>query len=242
MALLWPARTDLSAAHDFIQHVQAMREQKTPSCSLAAVAYKHRRRTTQTSLSPKVGPVSSRGTMSAKLVAASDHSADANLFPTANDVEKYLEAYAQKFDLKRHVQFSKKVTRIERDEAIDKWAVYTRSTRADGVKAKEQRQVFDRIVTATGILTVPVKVDIKGIEGFEGEVVHSRDFKDPYRYAEKNVLVVGIGASGADTQSFLKRAKARSVTVSHRGQYYLVNSRPFTSCDRNLGLTYHLVP
>ncbi|KAF6818423.1 dimethylaniline monooxygenase 2 [Colletotrichum musicola] len=166
---------------------------------------------------------------------------EAKLFPTAEDVEKYIEAYAEKFDLKRHVQFSKKVTRIEREEASGKWAVYTRSTKAEGVDAKEQRQVFDKIVTATGILTVPVKVDIKGAEKFEGEVVHSRDFKDPYQYADKNVLVVGIGASGADTQSFLKRAKARSVTVSHRGQYYLlpkmVQGRPFDHSMSLRGMT-----
>lgn len=153
-------------------------------------------------------------------------------FPKSKDVERYLQAYAEKFDLLRHIQYSKKVTRIERDESIGKWAVYTRSTK-EGADPGEERQVFDRIVTATGILTVPVKVDIKGIEKFEGEAVHSRDFKDPYRYTGKNVLVVGIGSSGSDTQTFLKAAKARSITLSHRGQYYLVRLTHLHLCDRS---------
>ncbi|GKT46232.1 monooxygenase aurF [Colletotrichum spaethianum] len=85
----------------------------------------------------------------------------------------------------------------------------------------DERHVFDRLVLANGQLSTPHKIDIKGIEKFEGDAVHSVQFKDPSRYEGKNVLIVGVGATGADTQSFLQKAKARSVHMSHRGQYYL---------------------
>ncbi|EQB49312.1 hypothetical protein CGLO_11345 [Colletotrichum gloeosporioides Cg-14] len=147
---------------------------------------------------------------------------DAPTHPPAKDVERYLEAYADNFDLKRHVQFSTKVAKIERDDDANKWTIYTRSTKSDAENAVEEQQVFDRIVIATGILNVPVDVNIKGIDKFEGEAVHSRDFKEPNRYEGKNVLIIGVGATGVDTQSFLKKAKAKSIYLSHRGQYYLL--------------------
>ncbi|KAK2739837.1 dimethylaniline monooxygenase 2 [Colletotrichum kahawae] len=120
---------------------------------------------------------------------------DVPTHPPAKDVERYLEAYAENFDLKRHVQFSK-VTKIERDDDANRWAIYTRSTKSDVENAADEQQIFDRIVIATGILNVPVDVDIKGINKFEGEALHSRDFKEPNRYEGKNVLVMGVGATG----------------------------------------------
>lgn len=120
------------------------------------------------------------------------------------------------------MQFSKKVTKIERDDDAKKWKIYTRSTKSDVENATDEQEIFDRIVIATGILNVPFDVDIKEINKFEGEALHSRDFKEPNRYEGKNVLVMGVGATGVDTQSFLKKANAKSIYLSHRGQYYLV--------------------
>lgn len=66
--------------------------------------------------------------------------------------------------------------------------------------------------------------NVKDIDKFEGDVLHSRQFKDASKYKDKNVLVVGIGATGADTTSFLVKAGASKVYLSHRGQFYLVSS------------------
>ncbi|KAJ3962408.1 hypothetical protein N0V92_000885 [Colletotrichum tropicale] len=164
---------------------------------------------------------------------------DVPTHPPAKDVERYLEAYADNFDLKRHVQFSTKVTKIERDDDAIRWTIYTRSTKSDLENMAEEQQVFDRIVIATGILNVPVDVNIKGIEKFEGEAVHSRDFKEPSRYEGKNVLIMGVGATGVDTQSFLKKANAKSIYLSHRGQYYL---HPSFMSPRKLDGVEHRIP
>ncbi|KAJ0357239.1 hypothetical protein COL154_010282 [Colletotrichum chrysophilum] len=164
---------------------------------------------------------------------------DVPTHPPAKDVERYLEAYADNFDLKRHVQFSTKVTKIERDDDANKWTIYTRSTKSDTENAAEEQQIFDRIVIATGILNVPVNVNIKGIDKFEGEAVHSRDFKEPNRYEGKNVLIMGVGATGVDTQSFLKKANAKSIYLSHRGQYYL---HPSFMSPRKLDGVEHRIP
>ena len=66
--------------------------------------------------------------------------------------------------------------------------------------------------------------EIKGIEKFAGDAIHSRDFKDPTRYAGKNVLVVGLGSTGADTLSFLDKAGANKLYLSSRSRCSLVGS------------------
>ncbi|GJC87181.1 dimethylaniline monooxygenase [N-oxide-forming] 5 [Colletotrichum liriopes] len=65
-------------------------------------------------------------------------------------------------------------------------------------------------------------VDFKGIKKFEGDAVHSLQFKDPSEHGGENVVIVGVGATGVDKQSFLTGAKARSVYMGHRGPYDLV--------------------
>lgn len=130
-----------------------------------------------------------------------------------------MEAYAKEFDLHPHIRFSEAVTKVRRDDKDENWLVTTRNTKTD----KEETHRFDRLVLATGILNSKRDVDIKGQENFAGEVIHSREFKDPNKYKGKNVLVVGIGATGADTLVFLKQAGAGKLYSSHRGQYWVVS-------------------
>lgn len=147
-------------------------------------------------------------------------SADTPTFAPAKQVEQYLQAYAKHFDLYPCIEFNKEVVSIDRDSSTGKWTVIARDVKSG---AQETRS-FSRVVVATGVLNVPNMPKVKGIEKFEGEAMHSRLFKDPSRYAGKTVVVVGVGATGADTLSFLKKANAKKVYASHRGQYFLVSS------------------
>ncbi|ETS85679.1 hypothetical protein PFICI_03704 [Pestalotiopsis fici W106-1] len=141
--------------------------------------------------------------------------------PSSKDIGDYLVAYANHFDLLRHIQFSTKVAKAERDNATGQWIIDTESFSTQGAPGT-QKHTFDRVVVATGIFQTRKMVDIPGIEKFQGDFVHSREFKDPHRYAGKNVMVIGIGATGADTTSFLKRVGAAKIYLSHRSQTYLL--------------------
>ncbi|KAF7542518.1 hypothetical protein G7Z17_g11505 [Cylindrodendrum hubeiense] len=140
------------------------------------------------------------------------------MHPQARDIQKYLESYAEHFNLLPHIEYSTAVDRIERDEAGIKWLVYTRDTKTGSQACRS----FDRVAVATGILNTKHVPKIKGIEAFAGDAIHSREFKDPSKYTDKNVLVVGIGATGADSTSFLVKAKASKVYLSHRSQFFLL--------------------
>lgn len=134
----------------------------------------------------------------------------------------------------RHIRFSELVLKVSRDEADQSWLVETSNVKT----GKEEMHRFDRVVLATGILNVPHKIKVKGSEQFEGEMMHSREFKDPNKYKGKNVLVVGIGATGSDSLVFLKQAGANKLYLSHRGQYWVVSySRTFAKFNKQAPLT-----
>ncbi|PTB70461.1 FAD/NAD(P)-binding domain-containing protein [Trichoderma citrinoviride] len=139
-------------------------------------------------------------------------------FPSAQQIGNYLEAYADKFELIKHIELSTAVTSIRRDEEDGVWVVATKHTKT----GDEEEREYDRVVLATGALNVMNVPEIKGIENFAGDAIHSRDFKDPSRYAGKNVLVVGLGSTGADTLSFLENAGANKLYLSSRSRCSLI--------------------
>ncbi|KAK5998901.1 Monooxygenase aurF [Cladobotryum mycophilum] len=134
------------------------------------------------------------------------------VFPTAQQIGDYLESYAKNFDLLQYIEFSTGVSSVKRDEASNSWFVNTK----DAKTGQEVQRQFDRIVIATGSLNVMNVPKVEGIETFAGDAIHSREFKDPTKYAGKNVLVVGLGSTGADTLVFLKNAGAKNVYLSQR--------------------------
>ncbi|KAF4970636.1 hypothetical protein FSARC_2417 [Fusarium sarcochroum] len=146
---------------------------------------------------------------------------DYPVHPPQKDLEKYFESYAQQNDLVRHIEFSTSVDHVERDEEQGKWKVFTKKTDTGA----EEVRTFSRVVVATGMLNAKHVPKVKGLEKFAGDTIHSRQFKDASKYQGKNIVVVGIGATGVDTTSFLVRAKANKVYLSHRGTVFLLPRR-----------------
>ncbi|KAI6772168.1 hypothetical protein HG530_003126 [Fusarium avenaceum] len=140
------------------------------------------------------------------------------MHPPQKDMEKYFESYAQHFDLFPHIELSTSIDRIERDEQRQKWRVTAKNAKT-GVK---EVRTFSRVVVATGMLNTKHIPNVKGLEKFAGDVMHSREFKDASKYQGKNVVVVGVGATGVDSTSFLVRAGANKVYSSHRGTIFVL--------------------
>lgn len=149
------------------------------------------------------------------------------MHPPQKDLERYFESYATKFDLFRHIEFSISVDHIERDEQQKKWRVFIKNVKT-GV---EEVRSYSRVVVATGMLNTKHMPKVKGIEKFTGDAIHSRQFKDVSKYRGKNVIVVGVGATGVDSTSFLVKGGAKQVYASHRGTVFVV-SLPDQRCHK----------
>ena len=118
-------------------------------------------------------------------------------------VLEYLEAYAGRFGVLRHVTFRTGVTRLA-PSAGGGW----NATLSTG-ETREYRNV----VVANGHLWDPRMPDFPG--RFDGVQMHAHHYRRPEPFEGKDVLVVGIGNSAVDIAVDLCRS-ARSVALSTR--------------------------
>lgn len=115
----------------------------------------------------------------------------------------YLDAYAQRFGLKP--RFGVTVKSIRR--AGEKFLV---ETDAGGIVAR-------KIVVATGNNAEPIVPGFPGIEAFEGEVLHSAAYTEAAPYVGKDVLVVGMGNTGAEIALDLAESGAHPAISVRKG-------------------------
>ena len=102
--------------------------------------------------------------------------------------ERYLNHVADKFDLKRHIQFNARVASAVYDEGMDCWEVQTDA----GQRAQGQF-----LITAVGLLSAHYVPEFNGIETYEGAWCHTGRWpKEGMDLAGKRVGVVGTGATG----------------------------------------------
>ncbi len=135
---------------------------------------------------------------------------DVQLFPSHADMQAYFEAFADQFDLWRHIRFRSQVTSVrpasDHDATDPRWFVDT----VDGATLE-----FDRVVVASGHLADPSHVG--AFQDFAGSYLHSHDYKEPEPYLGKRVCVVGIGNSAVDIASDICVNARRTVLVARSG-------------------------
>jgi putative flavoprotein involved in K+ transport len=117
-------------------------------------------------------------------------------------VVEYLEEYARHHDIE--VRLGTEVRRIDRDAGAWRLSV-------DGGDL-----VAPDVVVATGHNHTPFMPDWPGREGFEGELVHSKSYRNAEPYRDRDVLVVGTGNTGAEIALDLVQRGAGRVRVSVR--------------------------
>lgn len=112
-------------------------------------------------------------------------------YPTRKQFIKYLESYAEKFDIKP--QFNECVQSAKYDDACKVWRVKTVSP-----EGEEVEYICQWLVVATGENAESVVPEIEGLKEFGGEVIHVSDYKSGENFRGKKVLVVGCGNSGME--------------------------------------------
>jgi cation diffusion facilitator CzcD-associated flavoprotein CzcO len=95
---------------------------------------------------------------------------------------------ADKFDLRRNIQFDTRVTAATIDEANDCWVIETEAG---------QRVAGQFLITAVGLLSAGYVPDFEGLDTFKGQWCHTGRWpKEGVDLAGKRVGVIGTGASG----------------------------------------------
>jgi cation diffusion facilitator CzcD-associated flavoprotein CzcO len=104
---------------------------------------------------------------------------------------RYLNLVADKFDLRRDIQFQSRVIAAIWDEAARSWNV----TLQDGSRFRTRF-----LITAIGPLSTPTMPRIAGVDSFRGRSFHTARWpKEPVDFAGQRVAVIGTGATGVQT-------------------------------------------
>ncbi|UAW64149.1 amino acid adenylation domain-containing protein [Mycoavidus sp. HKI] len=113
-----------------------------------------------------------------------------DMFPSVHDVRSYLEAYADRFDLKRHIHCGSRVTSVR--EVGQRWQVE--------IETGDQRRIeeFDGVALCHGRYQIPRRLEIEGLDTLKGQLLHAGQYFDNSPFVGKRVLVIGSGVSGMD--------------------------------------------
>jgi len=101
---------------------------------------------------------------------------------------RYLNHVADKFDLRKYMQFNCKVEAAHFDEANDLWRL----------KIDDGRELTSRfVIMAIGLLSIPTPPRFEGMDKFKGRSFHTFHWpQEPVEMAGKKVAVIGTGATG----------------------------------------------
>uniref|UniRef100_A0A8D0DP86 Dimethylaniline monooxygenase [N-oxide-forming] n=1 Tax=Salvator merianae TaxID=96440 RepID=A0A8D0DP86_SALMN len=133
---------------------------------------------------------------------------------------EYLRMYTKHFDLRKHIQFKTAVISIRKHpdfSATGQWDVITETN------GKQTSATFDAVMVCIGYLTDPSLPlsSFPGIDRFNGQYFHSRDYKTPEVFKDKRVLVVGMGNSGVDIAVEAMRTAKKVMISTGRGAWVL---------------------
>ena len=134
-------------------------------------------------------------------------------FALRDDLQTYMEHVAKEFDLLEHVRLRTEVVKAEWNDAEKYWNV---TLEHDGEQTIEQANV---LLSATGIFNPPVWPNIPGIEDFEGPIFHTSDWPQDLSLADKNVAVIGNGASAMQICPEIQDEVA-SLTIYQRSTHW----------------------
>uniref|UniRef100_A0A0E0MAJ3 Flavin-containing monooxygenase n=1 Tax=Oryza punctata TaxID=4537 RepID=A0A0E0MAJ3_ORYPU len=157
--------------------------------------------------------------------AAEAAGGDTRRFPGHEEVLRYLEAFARRFDLYGLVRFETEVVRVRRDGGGGRWAVTSRKLGEKG--RREEEEVYDAIVVCNGHYTEPRVAHIPGVETWPGKQMHSHNYRVPEPFHDQVVIIIGASASAVDISRDLAGV-AKEVHVADR-------SAPACTCKRQPG-------
>jgi cation diffusion facilitator CzcD-associated flavoprotein CzcO len=128
-------------------------------------------------------------------------------YATQPEILRYVNHVADRFDLRRDIQFETRVTAATWDEDAQRWDIVT--DRGDRVSARF-------CIMATGCLSDAKQPEIDGIDTFEGEIFHTGRWPhEGVDFSGLRVGVIGTGSSGIQSIPVIAQEAAR-VTVFQR--------------------------
>ena len=128
-------------------------------------------------------------------------------YATQPEILRYAEHVADRFDLRRYIQFETRVTEAVFDEVANLWTVGT---------DRGERFTARYCIMATGCLSAPRRPDFKGLDSFGGDWYHTGYWPhEGVDFSGKRVGIIGTGSSAIQAIPVIA-ARAAHLTVFQR--------------------------
>jgi cation diffusion facilitator CzcD-associated flavoprotein CzcO len=134
------------------------------------------------------------------------------LFAPGAELKQYAADIADKYDIRRHMQFRTTVESARWDDEADVWRLAI---------AGGQTVTARYLITATGFLSQPHTPEIPGITEFAGKVVHTTAWDDDFDMTGRRVGIIGTGATAVQLIPELAK-KVADLTVYQRTPIHVV--------------------
>jgi 4-hydroxyacetophenone monooxygenase len=139
-------------------------------------------------------------------------------FSKREEIWNYIEQTADKYDLRKHIQFGAEVTTAEFDEGKALWKVAFR----DAGGSCEQVEC-NAVITAVGQLNRPSIPRIPGLEKFSGAHFHTARWDKSINLEGKRVAMIGTGASAMQAAPAIAPDVARLTVFQRTPHWSMVN-------------------
>jgi len=141
-------------------------------------------------------------------------------YATQPEILRYIQHVADRFDLRPDIAFETRVEQAKWNEGDSNWTVKT-----DKGEAYTSR-IF---IMATGCLSEPKDIDIKGVEDFGGEIYRTHSWPhEGVDFTGKRVGLIGTGSSGIQTVPMVAE-QAKHLTVFQRTACYAIPAQRYST-------------
>jgi len=137
-------------------------------------------------------------------------------YPEQPEILRYLNFVADKFKLRKDIQFKTRITAAHYEETTSRWLIQM----DDGSKVSAQY-----FITAVGCLSAANTPNFKGLENFKGDRYHTGHWPhEKVDFKGKRVGVIGTGSSGVQSIPVIAQ-EAAHLTVFQRTPQYSIPAR-----------------
>ncbi|KAK4182508.1 hypothetical protein QBC35DRAFT_509864 [Podospora australis] len=148
-------------------------------------------------------------------------------FVTQKEVEKYVQSLANQHGVTAITHFNTRVDEVRKTADGSRWEVRTVALERGtaGTRLVERHSQFDLVVVASGHYNMPRVPDIEGLKewkaAFPNRIIHSKQYRNPEKYRDQNVVILGAGVSSSDICRELSGVGKQTYQSVRGGQYDL---------------------
>jgi len=134
-------------------------------------------------------------------------------YATQPELLRYARHVAERFDLRKDIQFNTRITAAHFNDDSGRWLVET--DQGEQISAQF-------LICATGILSAPNLPPFEGLDSFKGDFYHTGQWPhETVDFTGRRVAVVGTGSSGSQAIPLIA-AQAEQLTVFQRTPNYVI--------------------